>query len=218
VKIGIGVTTYKRKDILDITLMNIYKTTNRPFSLYVAEDTDLDRRGISYRKNECLVNLKDCDYIFLFDDDCYPKKENWVDFFVQAHKISGENHFNYLKKELHHKKKTDFYLDWCISSYEKCGGVFMSITQKALKTVGGFYTGYDTYGFEHIGFSNRVYNAKLNSDVFLSVDGSEDYLFAFDYEVKGFKSSITESEKELYQEKNKRLYKDDVLKQYQNIL
>lgn len=216
-KIGIGVTTYNRQDILDITLMNIHKHTERPFSLYVAQDTDLNRKGISCRKNECLKNLQTCDYIFLFDDDCYPMSNDWEKFFIKAHKESGENHFNYLKSNIHHKKSTSFYNNCSISSYEKCGGVFMSLTAKALETVGGFYEAYDTYGFEHIGFSNRVYNAKLNSDVFLSVDDSEKYLFAFDYEVKGFKSSISEMEKEHFQEKNKQFYKQDVLSEYQKI-
>ena len=65
--------------------------------LYVATDSDKDRQGVARRKNECLRALKDCDYVFLFDDDCFPIKDGWVNFFIQ----SGDAHLLYLHSDLH---------------------------------------------------------------------------------------------------------------------
>ena len=73
--IGIGYTTYKRDDLLQECLDNLRLNTTLDYKLHIARDTDEDRRGIALRKNECLHHLQDCDYIFLFDDDCYPIKK-----------------------------------------------------------------------------------------------------------------------------------------------
>jgi hypothetical protein len=79
-KIGIGYTTYKRDALLQECLDNLRLYTTSDYKLHIARDSDEDRRGIALRKNECLHHLQDCDYIFLFDDDCYPKKKGWEQF------------------------------------------------------------------------------------------------------------------------------------------
>ena len=67
--IGIGITTYNRPDMLNKCLEHIKKHTfNDNVTIYVADDSN-ERKGVAYRKNECLRALKDCDYVFLFDDD-----------------------------------------------------------------------------------------------------------------------------------------------------
>src|SRR3990167_10622112 len=104
-KMGVGVTTYNRPKHLELWKEQISKfsSTNSPgyyFETYIANDgivsfdkqQTLSRKGIAYRKNECLRVLKDCDYVFLFDDDCFPIKSGWVGFFIEAHKASGQHH------------------------------------------------------------------------------------------------------------------------------
>jgi hypothetical protein len=189
-KIGIGYTTYKRDALLQECLDNLRLYTTSDYKLHIAKDSDQDRRGIALRKNECLYHLQDCDYIFLFDDDCYPIKKGWEQFVIKAHKDSGEHHLAYLNDENHKSKNFYFCGDTTIKSFELAGGVFLSITKECLKKVGGFWDKYEFYGFEHIGYSFRVYNAKLNSDLFLSIEGLENYLFAYDFEDKNFKGTI----------------------------
>lgn len=188
--IGIGYTTYKRDALLQECLDNLRLHTTFDYKLHIARDTDEDRRGIALRKNECLHHLQDCDYIFLFDDDCYPIKKGWEQFVIKAHQDSGEHHLAFLIDDIHKSKNFYFCGDTTIKSFETGGGVFLSLTKECLKKVGGFWDKYEYYGFEHLGFSFRAFNAKLNSDMFLSIEGLEKYLFAYDFEDKNFKSTI----------------------------
>lgn len=216
--VGIGITTYKRKDLLVKCLDNIEKYSKQPYVLYVAEDTDEDRKGIALRKNECLANLSNCDYIFLFDDDCYPIKEGWEDFFIKAYKESGYHHFCYLTNKLHQEKNYYFCGDYIVKSYTQCGGVFMFLTQEVLKKVGGFYNGYKYYGFEHLGYTLRVFFAKLIPEMYLCVDGTENYLFAHDYQEEDFVSTMDKETKLALSEENKYILETDANTIYRPIL
>jgi glycosyltransferase involved in cell wall biosynthesis len=207
--VGIGITTYKRKDLLAKCLDNIKTYSTLPYKLYVAEDTDEDRRGIALRKNECLSNLTDCEYIFLFDDDCYPIQKGWEEFFIKAHKESGYHHFCYLTKNLHIEKNYYFCGEYTIKSYVQCGGVFMFLTQEVLKKVGGFYNGYKYYGFEHLGYTLRIFFAKLIPEMYLCVDGTEKYLFAHDYQEDDFQSTMDKETKLALSEENKYILETD---------
>ena len=97
-KIGIGVTSYNRPKHLDLWVEQILPITPENVKVHIEVDKDTDRMGVAYRKNECLKALKGCDYIFLFDDDCFPIAEGWIDFFINAHKETGQHHFLYLKE------------------------------------------------------------------------------------------------------------------------
>jgi len=216
--VGIGITTYKRKDLLEKCLENFQKYSTRPYKLYVAQDTDANRKGIALRKNECLENLKDCDYIFLFDDDCYPIQSGWEDFFIKAHKASGYHHFCYLTKNLHIEKNYYFCGDYTIKSYAQCGGVFMFITKEVLNKVGGFYNGYKFYGFEHLGYTLRIFFAKLIPEMYLSVDGAENYLFAHDYQEENFQSTMDKETKLALSEENKYILETDAKEIYRPII
>ena len=76
-RVGIGITSYNRPECLKECLEHISKHTfTNNVKIYVATDTDEDRRGVAFRKNECLRSLKNCDYIFLFDDVAIYKPED----------------------------------------------------------------------------------------------------------------------------------------------
>lgn len=207
--IGIGYTTYKRDDLLQECLDNLRLNTTSDYKLHIARDSDTDRRGIALRKNECLYHLQDCDYIFLFDDDCYPIKKGWEQFVIRAHEDSGEHHLAFLIDDIHQSKNFYFCGETTIKSFQMGGGVFLSITKECLKKVGGFWDEYDLYGFEHIGYSYRAFEAKLNSDLFMCVEGLEKYLFAYDYEDKNFKSTIPLEQRIEMSEKGKKIFQLD---------
>ena len=66
VSIGVGVTTFNRPECLKECLEHISKHTfTDNVKIYVATDTDEDRRGVAFRKNECLKSLKNCDHILM---------------------------------------------------------------------------------------------------------------------------------------------------------
>ena len=207
--IGIGYTTYKRDALLQECLDNLRLHTTFDYKLHIARDTDEDRRGIALRKNECLHHLQDCDYIFLFDDDCYPIKKGWEQFVIKAHQDSGEHHLALLNDKVHTAKNFYFCGDTTIKSFVTGGGVFLSLTKECLKKIGGFWDEYDLYGFEHIGYSFRAFEAKLNSDLFMSIEGLEEYLFAYDYAEENFTSTISLEQRIEMSEKGKKIFELD---------
>lgn len=179
--IGIGVTTYKRQENLKECLEKIKLHTKCPYKIYVATDTDEDRKGVAARKNECLQNLKDCEYVFLYDDDCFPISNDYVNFFIEAHKQTGEHHFNFCVDNLHKLKNTYFVGDFTINVYEQVGGVFLFFTKEVIKKVGAFGRHFDLYGLEHVAYSIRCYEAGLTTDYFTSLENTKDYVFSHDY-------------------------------------
>lgn len=191
--IGIGVTTYNRPEMLSKCLHKIHKFVNPDFANYiihVAEDTDTDRRGVAYRKNECLKALKECDFVFLFDDDCYPIAPNWVEFFVN----SGFRHLLYCKEGIHKKRSSYSNLDLFLD----CGGVFMFMDKQTIDSVGAFDENYKMYGFEHADYSARI----MDDKIYPVLQGTENYIYAEDYSNPKHKSSISDQEKQLHITKN----------------
>ena len=62
----------------------------------------------------------------------------------------------------------------------------LDLTQKVLQKVGAFYEGYDTYGFEHIGHSIRIFRSGLSADLFCCPSDMKEYLYSHDYDDKDF--------------------------------
>ena len=209
-KIGIGVTTYNRprhaelceKQITGLTFSQSYSTNgggvigadfnhNTVYMLVV--DDSKERKGIAYRKNECLKRLAHCDYIFLFDDDCFPIKDGWAEFFIGAHKASGQHHFLYLKETstirlIQAHQNRDLGADYkfsirTIMEYNNCGGCFMFLTKEVIEKVGGYCKDYGYYGFEHAGYSQRIHAAGLTPmGAYLCPAGAGEYIYAMDYD------------------------------------
>lgn len=212
-KIGIGVTTFNRPEHLELFWKNIEQNLllkcmnfsplrgcdgkiisalvafwgGIDYDIYIADDSE-ERIGIAKRKNECLRALKDCDYIFLFDDDCFPIKEGWAEFFIEASKASGQHHFMYLKetptiKCIGSKGYQELYnnIEVCnIEIYNNCAGCFIFLTKEVIKKVGG-YGEYGIYGFEHAGYSQRINMAGLTPlGAYACPVGAGEYIYSMD--------------------------------------
>lgn len=189
-RIGIGITTYNRPQHLKQCLKNILAFDDRPDNkIYVHHDKE--QRGIAYGKNKCLEALKDCDHIFLFDDDCFPKKEGWINFFVN----SGQEHALYMNKDY-----GLFAQNEQIGYYANASGVFMYLTKKVFKAVGYFNPSYGRFGFEHAGYSKRIFNAGLTLTNFPVIHGTDQYIHSLDldgtkgYDIEHF-STVTGEER-----------------------
>src|SRR3990172_3893247 len=197
-RIGVGVTTYIRLKHLELCVKQIKKHTS-DYTIYVANDSK-ERKGIAFRKNQCLKVLKDCDYIFLFDDDCFPIKEGWAEFFIEAHKASGQHHFMFLKETPTIKRigthigqiESNQVLDTMkikisanvieIYEYNNCAGCFLFLTKEVIEKVGGYGQYPMPYGFEHSGFSQRIFNAGLTPlGAYTCPAGIEEYIYSMDY-------------------------------------
>lgn len=207
-KVGIGVTTYKRLDCLNVWLDHFTKyvlsdNKNYKVQLSIAFDSDDDRQGIAARKNQNLRELSDCDFVFLFDDDCYPIKDGWIEFFIN----SPFNHLLFCNEKLHRKKSTYGEIDF----FADCGGPFMFMTRFAIDQVGAFNTEFGLYGFEHADYSQRIVGSP---DHYPMLKGTEEYIYSEDYSNLHHKSSIENDERnlliinniELWQSKNRPKY------------
>lgn len=211
-KIGVGVTTFNRPEHIDLFCrqMNIHSPSVK---IYIAHDTNEHRRGVAYRKNECLHNLSECDYIFLFDDDCFPIQDGWEKFFIEAHKRSGQHHFLYLKETgTIQKIKTENGIE----IFNNCGGCFMFLTRDVLTTVGAFNKSYGIYGWEHAGYSLRIQKAGLNTmGAYLCPEGAGDYIYSLDYDnhrkyIKHYPSMAKEIKKlPQYMQRNYEVFNQD---------
>jgi len=196
IKIGIGVTTTpNRYEYTDRWLEFFEKTKPESYHLHIHEDVNY--KGVAYSKNQNLITLKDCEHIFLFDDDCYPIKTGWTDFFIN----SGYNHLLYLQPYHRIKSKIND-----LETFNECGGVFMYLTKEVLNKVGYFNSEYGQYGFEHAGYSNRIYKAGLTSAPYQQLTGTDKYIFSKDYAGIDHKSSIPEYKKQKLINENRKVF------------
>lgn len=179
-RIGIGITSYNRREVFENTLSEIKKFAPKNSKIVIIDDgSDIPLEVADYRfevnqgspvaKNKCFELLDDCDHIFLFDDDIYPTKKNWYKPYVN----SPEPHLNYTFKysfDIWEKHKI----------HENPNGCMMYFDRKVLDVVGGFDTNFYKYGYWHGNMSCRIYNAGLTSFPFMDVVGSDKLFYSLD--------------------------------------
>ena len=174
-KIGIAVTTTpNRKEHSKFCLSQINN-----WNTFL--NIDDNNEGVAISKNECLHQLfevQNCDFAFLFDDDCFPIKSGWEMFFIDNFYQTGQNHFIYCKPNLSNeiiesKEGVDIF--------NNCNGCFAFVTKEAFQKVGYFNKEYGLYGFEHADYSNRIYWAGLNTfGAYLCPKKAGEYIYSLD--------------------------------------
>lgn len=191
-KIGIACITYNRPLHIQEWGKRVAENSPEDAVFHIANDTK-ERKGVAFRSTECLRELYEagCEYFFLFNDDCFVQKSGWCDFFIDHLKVSGQNHFIYTHdcpgNKLIKKTPVTFSYSAGISSvsqigqYENAHGCLMVMTRKAVEKVGGFNPNFGIYGFEHADYSNRIFNAGLNSmGAYLCPAGASEYIYSCD--------------------------------------
>lgn len=182
-KIGIGVVSYLRPKHLDLWREQILKYAPKEYELSIYIDEP--RRGIAYGKNENLKDLKDCDYIFLMDSDCFPIKSGWAEFFIHYHKTFKVNHMMYLKETPTIKKINSHTFQYAsyhtLDIYNNCSGCMMFLTKEVIEKVGAYNYAYSFYGYEHAGYSNRIHKAGLTPlGAYTCPAGASEYIYSMD--------------------------------------
>lgn len=173
--IGIGITTtdarpYHKK--YWETLVNESSLTDGMKVVFVH-----NAPSVAEGKNDCLRQLKDCNDIFLFDDDTYPITNGWAEWFIQHAKTSGNNHFAYLR-QVHQIRRMK--LEHGIGFYNNSAGCMMYLNKTVLEKVGAFDTKYKRYGFEHVNYSERCYRAGLTQARNVCPINADDYVVSLD--------------------------------------
>lgn len=162
--IGIGVTTYGNRPCAEKTLKMLRMLTP------AAKIVVVDKPGIPEAKNACLKLLDDCDHIFLFDDDCYPTKIGWYVPYVQ----SEHKHLCYTFNRKVLKTVNG------VNHYELPSGCMLYVEKSVLSVVGGFDTEYKGYAYEHVDWSQRIFNAGLTEHPFMDFENSSDWIHSMD--------------------------------------
>jgi glycosyltransferase involved in cell wall biosynthesis len=201
--IGIGITTHNRNANAEKCLKEITRFAPKGAKIVVVDDASAvpfkgaafrfnHNVGIAAAKNKCLELLDDCDYVFLFDDDTWPKSEKWWLPYIN----SGVHHLSFTFDKLANGMPNGngvFRRDGDVKyHYNPCGCVLF-FTRECIDKVGGFNIGFGKYGNEHVDLSVRAYNAGLIAHPFMDVEGSLGLFQSLDY-LQRTKSSVAKRE------------------------
>ena len=188
--VGIGITTRNRPECLEVCLRHfkefgygdkivviddnselcqVNKIVAESFEINVVYKFSNSRLGISKAKNACLWELRDCEHVFLFDDDSWPQRHNWAETWIKINEANDVGHsmFNVTAKaelELNPAFRAvvrpikEIGADETkMVSFSNCFGVMLYFNRKCLDALGGFFS--DTprpYGYEHAQISGRA--------------------------------------------------------------
>lgn len=217
-KIGIGITTWKRPDLF-AKLLDRLKDLDERF--YFAFVFDGDRAtswskynfaqtwenfgdryknykfgvnvGVSKTKNKAIELLSefDVDFYFLLDDDIQIKDLAAFDHYINAQRLTKLKHLMFLNIPPNKITSTVMYAeDFGITIHEHAQGAFMMFTKDHLKDI-GYFDVQMINALEHADLTYRSYKAQgLPFWSFIDVLGSEAYL-----EEIGKDSTITNKDK-----------------------
>jgi hypothetical protein len=139
-------------------------------------DDTISKKGVAYAKNQCLEALKDCDYIFLFDDDTFPIQRGWEKLFLEASNKTGQQHFCYLCETSSIRKLKGEE----VGVYNNCAGCLMFFTKRCIDEAGYYNLDFGRYGFEHAELSNRIHKMQLTSDRYICPVNADEYIYSMD--------------------------------------
>lgn len=191
---GIGITTRNRPEVLKTAISQHLRFMPLDSKLVVIDDNsdtelpveDLQtnsnckyfrsnrRVGISGAKNECLLQLSDCDHVFLFDDDAWPRTERWADLWTGHAEKEDVGHSMYMADistspkydpSIFIPKKVESSLCF-FNAWDNCLGVALHFSRECLNKVGGYDSAraVNVYGYEHAQISNRARKAGFTRD------------------------------------------------------
>lgn len=208
-KIGIAINTHNRSSQCDATIHQIRRFSPDHAMIVVVDDASkTPYRGATYRfsknvgaptaKNKSLELLYDagCTDIFLFDDDTYPKVQNWWRPYVE----SREPHLNFTFKY-------PFEIIDGHKSHTNPNGCMMYLHRSVIDRVGGFDTDFKIYGYWHGSFSMRVHNAGMTTKPFMDVLDSEKLFVSLD-KLRRIRTSRPDQAR--YLPANKQRYQDKI--------
>ncbi len=197
-KIGIGLTCFKRYDLVSANCEFLAGCISDDLKIVVADDgspkkqntygiplIEGENKGVAINKNRLLYALQDCDLIFIIEDDVEIKNLKFIEKFAESvcdfasfgpiescpfwKIISKESGvINYTTK-INHRKEL-FYTP----------GSFTALTKHALSKIGGLNCGFLGLGLEHMEWAYRAYKFGLSMDtldLYKAIDFSDSLSF-----------------------------------------
>lgn len=201
-KIGIGYTVHNRPKIALKALQELAKFMPPDAKLVVIDDASTEpfpkatfrfeqNMGIAHAKNRCLALLDDCEHIFLFDEDTWPKADHWWVPYIENKEPHLMFTFDRLKDGRQNGNKIVLSKNGLVSYSNPCG-CMLYLERRVLDVVGGMDINFGKYAWEHVSWSRRIYNAGLTSAPFLDIPNSLDLFHSMDWAGEVV-SSVTEN-------------------------
>jgi glycosyltransferase involved in cell wall biosynthesis len=198
-KVGIAVITKNRERVVNFAFKQHFKYSgvesfviidDKSDKPTVLEDTDYkpfystEWLGVAGARNLGLSLLDDhgCDFIFIMDDDVFPKTPGWVFEFINAHEMYPDQHVFIASPNEWGEVIEDYSNTYDIGpvSVKKPTGVLFFLTKHALNTLGGFEV-FGKYGFEDVDYLIRAGLAGLTPlGQYVTIKNCERYLHVCD--------------------------------------
>ena len=188
-RIGVGRITVGKRVLHSLRL---------PAGAIYAEYRDEAMRGPAYARNQVLKQLMDagCDFIFLFDDDCYPIMDGWAEYFVDNSKRYSL-HFLGLPEAF--KSKLVRHAFGEVVYWESIIGCFNFQTRRFMETVGYYSEEFVGYGYEDSSRNQRAMRALRGAGnsgtAFPSLLRAPSYIFSEDVYARNPTPNMTVAEK-----------------------
>lgn len=198
-KIGIAITSFNRPSVIENSVNHWQQLAPKGAEIVVVDDGSAEpypwadyafpsNAGIAAAKNKCIEILMErgCTHLFLADSDTYPTSPDWYKPYID----SGVKHLSFTFDRLSTGKRNGrkFLRERDgLNEFESPCGCLMYVHKDVIDKIGGFDVDYPQWGFEHVDFSNRAYNAGLTPARYLDVKGSLELFHSMDYhcEVQG---------------------------------
>lgn len=207
-KVGVGVVTFNRPKLLKKCLDSLWDISALDTVVVVNDGKEMDRLrddtvrskdewiwietdgaiGVGKSKNLAFEELKDCDYIFLIEDDIYIKDPTVFEKYIDASNKTGLQHFNFSQHGIMNKswpggtpnpKTIIKYESVGINTplYPHCVGAFSFYTKECLDKVGFMDERYYN-ACEHVDHTLSIINAGMHPPFwnFADIENSWDYL------------------------------------------
>lgn len=148
-KVGIGIITMGLREINP----KMYEKSSYEIFVY----TDTERLGPGHARNQVLAHFDGYDHVFIFDDDCYPTRLGWEQYFIQSAQENG----------IHYMALPDIFggdildVKGEITCWFSALGCFLYQDKLAMETIGGYNLEYNRYGYEDAARSHRAIKAGL---------------------------------------------------------
>lgn len=151
IKIGVGVITVGVRPLKDYMV-----APGVDFKVF----HDPDRKGVAYARNQLMKQFYDegFDYWFIFDDDCYPVKRGWEEYFVKQAVENGWDFFGMPE----YFKDTVIGCSGEVVFWELAMCQFAMYSRATVETMGYFRPYTHGYGFEDAEWTNRLKASGLN--------------------------------------------------------
>lgn len=186
---------------------------NKPFIMSepgILIYNDTERKGAASARNNLLKQMEGKDYIFIFDDDCWPVLPEWKYRIINW----------MIKNEVGYLAGLDYksidilrgYNDTIISASPYIGA-FSVFSKKCIEKIGYYNTAYDRYGFEDVAYSRRAKEAGLcgsDKEGWASPVWINMYFHSADMFAENPPSVLTPEQKKNYIEKNGVVYQKEM--------